>query len=141
MSVGDGYNDLNMIQRADVGIGIIGTNESKAVDFADLAIYSFQDLRRLIFWHGSRHGANLVYLVICKIYVAVYIIFSRFGLQRFSGMSATSEIHNWMRFLYQVIFFNILITAWALLSKDFNDCGLNRVQEFFYDRMQSNEKL
>mmetsp|Transcript_29675 Transcript_29675/g.34785 ORF Transcript_29675/g.34785 Transcript_29675/m.34785 type:complete len:114 (-) Transcript_29675:910-1251(-) len=52
LAVGDGFNDVNMIQEAHVGIGIRGAESNQAAAFADFAIVEFQDLRRLMFWHG-----------------------------------------------------------------------------------------
>jgi len=52
-AIGDGANDVNMIQRAHVGVGIMGKEGNQASQFADFAIAEFQHLRRLMFWHGS----------------------------------------------------------------------------------------
>ena len=56
LSVGDGFNDVNMIQSAHVGIGIMGKESAQAASFADFAIPQFSHLRRLLFWHGRGFG-------------------------------------------------------------------------------------
>lgn len=58
-SIGDGANDVNMIQRAHVGIGIMGKEGNQAAQFSDFAVPEFQHLRRLMFWHGSQFGYRL----------------------------------------------------------------------------------
>jgi phospholipid-translocating ATPase len=50
--IGDGGNDVSMIQTADVGIGIVGKEGRQASLAADFSLGQFKDLRRLILWHG-----------------------------------------------------------------------------------------
>jgi phospholipid-translocating ATPase len=51
-AVGDGANDVSMIQEANVGIGIFGKEGRNAARSADFAISRFKFLRRLILVHG-----------------------------------------------------------------------------------------
>ena len=52
LAIGDGANDVNMIQSAHIGVGIKGKEGNQASMFADYSIPEFRGLRRLIFWHG-----------------------------------------------------------------------------------------
>ncbi|KKK13156.1 hypothetical protein AOCH_003583 [Aspergillus ochraceoroseus] len=52
LSVGDGANDVAMIQAADVGVGIIGEEGRQAAMSSDYAIGQFRFLQRLILVHG-----------------------------------------------------------------------------------------
>jgi phospholipid-translocating ATPase len=52
-AIGDGANDVAMIQTAHVGIGIAGREGSHAVRASDVSIASFSDLTRLLLLHGS----------------------------------------------------------------------------------------
>lgn len=52
-SVGDGANDVAMIQEAHVGIGIVGREGSQAVRASDVSLVAFRDLGRLLQLHGS----------------------------------------------------------------------------------------
>jgi P-type E1-E2 ATPase len=45
MAIGDGANDVNMIQTAHIGIGIQGKEGNQAASFADYTLPKFQDLR------------------------------------------------------------------------------------------------
>ena len=51
-SVGDGGNDVGMIQMADVGIGIVGKEGKQAALAADFSINKFCYLDKLLLWHG-----------------------------------------------------------------------------------------
>ncbi|RAH43483.1 phospholipid-translocating P-type ATPase [Aspergillus brunneoviolaceus CBS 621.78] len=52
LAIGDGANDVSMIQKADVGVGIAGEEGRQAVMSADYAIGQFRFLQRLILVHG-----------------------------------------------------------------------------------------
>ena len=51
-AIGDGANDVSMIQAAHVGIGIYGKEGRNAALSADFAIAKFKFLKKLILVHG-----------------------------------------------------------------------------------------
>ena len=52
LAIGDGANDVSMIQSAQVGIGISGEEGMQAVMAADYAISEFRHLEKLLLVHG-----------------------------------------------------------------------------------------
>lgn len=54
LSIGDGANDVPMIQGAHVGIGIRGKEGSASVQASDIAISQFRFLKNLLFCHGRK---------------------------------------------------------------------------------------
>jgi phospholipid-translocating ATPase len=52
LAIGDGANDVSMIQAADVGVGVAGEEGLQAVNSSDYAIAQFRFLTRLLFVHG-----------------------------------------------------------------------------------------
>ena len=65
--IGDGGNDVSMIQAADVGIGIVGKEGRQASLAADFSITQFQHLTKLLVWHGRnsyKRSAKLAQFVI-----------------------------------------------------------------------------
>ena len=52
LAIGDGANDVGMIQRAEVGVGISGKEGLQAANAADFSIAQFRFLRRLMLVHG-----------------------------------------------------------------------------------------
>jgi len=52
LSIGDGANDVAMIQEADIGVGIAGEEGRQAVMSSDYAIGQFRFLQRLVLVHG-----------------------------------------------------------------------------------------
>ena len=92
LSVGDGANDVAMIQAADVGVGIIGKEGRQAVNNADFAISQFRFLVRLLLVHGSLSAYRLSRLIKYSFYKNVafggegvagsFVLFFSIGLGR-----------------------------------------------------------
>ncbi|KAF9784605.1 aminophospholipid-transporting P-type ATPase [Thelephora terrestris] len=65
--IGDGGNDVSMIQAADVGVGIVGKEGKQASLAADFSVIQFSHLTKLLLWHGRnsyRRSAKLAQFVI-----------------------------------------------------------------------------
>ncbi|EAY23574.1 phospholipid-translocating P-type ATPase, flippase family protein [Trichomonas vaginalis G3] len=80
-AVGDGGNDVSMIQAASVGVGIVGKDGKQASMSADVSINSFCHLERLLLWHGTnsyKHTSRL----------------SQFVMHRGVIMTATQAIYS-----------------------------------------------
>mgnify|MGYP000880086775 CR=1 FL=1 len=56
--IGDGGNDVGMIQAADVGIGIVGKEGKQASLASDFSINQFSHIKSLILWHGRLYYKN-----------------------------------------------------------------------------------
>lgn len=52
LAIGDGANDVSMIQAADIGVGVAGEEGLQAVNSSDYAIGQFRYLQRLLLVHG-----------------------------------------------------------------------------------------
>ncbi|KAH7411954.1 phospholipid-translocating P-type ATPase-like protein [Phaeosphaeria sp. MPI-PUGE-AT-0046c] len=84
--IGDGGNDVSMIQAADVGVGIVGKEGRQASLAADFSIEQFCYLTKLLVWHGRnsyKRSAKLSQFVIHRgliisICQTVYSIASQF---------------------------------------------------------------
>ncbi|XP_019744392.1 phospholipid-transporting ATPase VD isoform X3 [Hippocampus comes] len=68
LAVGDGANDVSMIQVADVGIGIYGQEGMQAVMSSDFAISRFKHLCRLLLVHGHWCFSRLANMMLYFIY-------------------------------------------------------------------------
>jgi len=104
LSIGDGANDVAMIQEAHVGVGIAGEEGRQAVMSSDFAIAQFRFLTRLLLVHGrwsyrrlAETIANFFYKVrsLSFFYLASKLILPRIssGPSLFSGIkSMTTSI-------------------------------------------------
>ncbi|CCO30161.1 phospholipid-translocating ATPase [Rhizoctonia solani AG-1 IB] len=65
--IGDGGNDVSMIQASDVGVGIVGKEGKQASLAADFSVTQFSYLTKLLVWHGRnsyKRSAKLAQFVI-----------------------------------------------------------------------------
>lgn len=86
LSVGDGANDVAMIQEADVGVGIAGEEGRQAVMSSDYAIGQFRFLQRLILVHGRwsyRRLAETIANFFYKVRVPVSCLFGNIHTDHF----------------------------------------------------------
>jgi hypothetical protein len=58
-AIGDGGNDVSMIQAANIGIGIVGKEGQQASLAADVSVVQFKSLTRLLLWHGRNSCMSL----------------------------------------------------------------------------------
>ena len=80
-AIGDGGNDVGMIQEAHLGIGIVGKEGKQASLAADFSILEFKSVKLLLLWHGRlsyKRSAVLSQFVIHRglIISIIQIIFS-----------------------------------------------------------------
>jgi phospholipid-translocating ATPase len=80
-AVGDGGNDVSMIQAANVGIGIVGKEGKQASLAADFSITKFKHIGRLLMWHGRnsyKRSSSLSQFVIHRglIITAMQVVFT-----------------------------------------------------------------
>ncbi|KAM4621664.1 phospholipid-transporting ATPase VB [Polymixia lowei] len=106
LAVGDGANDVNMIQAADVGIGISGQEGMQAVMASDFAISRFKHLKKLLLVHGHWCYTRLASMIIYFFYKNVTYVNLLFWYQFFCGFSGTAMIDYWL-----LIFFNLFFTS------------------------------
>lgn len=75
LSIGDGANDVPMIQEARVGVGISGKEGLQAVNNSDFSIAQFKFLQRMLFVHGRwnyRRAAKLTKFITYSWQVLAY---------------------------------------------------------------------
>lgn len=103
LAIGDGANDVNMIQTASIGIGIMGKEGGQAAAFSDYAIPNFKSLRRLIFWHGRQIGVKMIpYFCLCLFkhqFFMVHQLYTNFT----NGYSAFQIYANFYFSLFDVL--------------------------------------
>ena len=68
LAIGDGANDVGMIQEAHVGIGISGLEGQQAVNASDFAIAQFRYLQDLLLIHGRWNFTRMSKVVMFSFY-------------------------------------------------------------------------
>lgn len=107
LAIGDGGNDVGMIQAANVGVGISGKEGLQAARSADFAIAQFKFLSKLILVHGSWSLHRLSRVIIYSIYKNFVLFFTQFWYSYYNGASAQTFFEPWM-----YICWNMVFTCW-----------------------------
>lgn len=103
LAIGDGANDVNMIETAHVGIGIMGKEGNRAAQFSDFAVNDFRSLRTLLFWHGTNFLYRLMqYMLIIIAKTGIYGLIQLF-YNLYADFSAQSPIPDPLQFTYSAI--------------------------------------
>ncbi|CAE7664475.1 atp8b1 [Symbiodinium pilosum] len=103
LGIGDGANDVPMIQTAQVGIGIAGKEGRQAVNNSDFAIAQFRYLERLLLLHGRwnyRRACMFTLFTFWRNMVQVLMIVCYTFI---SGFSGTSIYEDWIRLTFNAL--------------------------------------
>ncbi|KAG0295638.1 hypothetical protein BGZ98_001318, partial [Dissophora globulifera] len=106
LSIGDGANDVSMIQEANIGVGIAGEEGRQAVMASDFAIAQFRFLSKLLLVHGRWSYIRISEMILTFFYKNIVWTLTIFWFQFFSGFTAL------LPFDYTfVVLFNLLFTS------------------------------
>ena len=121
LAIGDGANDVSMIQEADVGVGIFGEEGTQAAMSSDYAIGEFRCLRRLILFHGRLNYMRIAEMIIYFFYKNFLFTLPQFFFAFYSGYSGQTIFDDWFVSLFNLIFTCLPLLFKALLDQDVND--------------------
>ncbi|XP_063696555.1 phospholipid-transporting ATPase IA isoform X8 [Culicoides brevitarsis] len=117
LAIGDGANDVAMIQKAHVGVGISGVEGLQAACASDYSIAQFKYLKRLLLVHGAWNYSRMCKLILYSFYknICLYVIELWFAI--YSGWSGQILFERWTIGLYNVFFTALPPFAMGLFDK------------------------
>ncbi|CAK6979560.1 probable phospholipid-transporting ATPase VD [Scomber scombrus] len=131
LAVGDGANDVSMIQVADVGIGISGQEGMQAVMSSDFAISRFKHLSKLLLVHGHWCYSRLANMILYFIYKNVMYVNLLFWYQFFCGFSGSVMTNSWVLILFNLIFTSVPPLIYGVLDRDTPEDTLMQLPELY----------
>jgi len=134
-AIGDGANDVNMIQQAHIGFGLMGKEGNQAAAFADYAMPRFKDLRRYLFWHGRPYALRLNNYVLWCLYKSVINATSKYVANFENGWSGDQPVDNLMMAL-----FNVTFTVWFIVFQSVFDQDVSFANNGNPDSDETSEK-
>ncbi|XP_075423285.1 phospholipid-transporting ATPase IA isoform X3 [Ascaphus truei] len=104
LAIGDGANDVSMIQTAHVGVGISGNEGLQAANTSDYSIAQFKYLKNLLLVHGAWNYNRVSKCILYCFYknIVLYIIEIWFAFV--NGFSGQILFERWCIGLYNVMF-------------------------------------
>jgi phospholipid-translocating ATPase len=131
-AIGDGGNDVSMIQQANVGIGIPGKEGMQASLASDFSITSFSHMTRLMLWHGRNSykrsarmaqfvmHRGLIISVIQTVYCALFFY------------AAVSVYSGWILVGYATVFTMFPVFS-LILDEDVSEQATDTYPELYKD--------
>uniref|UniRef100_A0A7S3LVN7 Phospholipid-transporting ATPase n=1 Tax=Palpitomonas bilix TaxID=652834 RepID=A0A7S3LVN7_9EUKA len=118
LSIGDGANDVTMIQTAHVGIGISGNEGMQAVNNSDYAIAQFRYLERLLLVHGRNNYKRAARAINYIFYKNVMNTLVLFLFCFFNGFSGSSLYESLTSAAYNVVWTSLPVIVLGIIDKD-----------------------
>ena len=107
LAIGDGANDVSMIQAAHVGVGISGMEGMQASRSADIAVAQFKFLKKLLIVHGSWSYQRIATAILYSFYKNTALYMTQFWYVFANGFSGQSIMESWTMSFYN-LFFTVL---------------------------------
>lgn len=104
LAIGDGANDVSMIQMADIGVGIQGEEGTQAVMASDFSIPRFKFLKKLLLVHGHWNYDRLARLILYFFYKNAGFVLVLFWYQVHCGFSGSVMIDAMYLMLFNLFF-------------------------------------
>ncbi|EGW31556.1 uncharacterized protein SPAPADRAFT_72340 [Spathaspora passalidarum NRRL Y-27907] len=121
LAIGDGANDVAMIQAANVGVGIAGEEGRQAVMSSDYALGQFRYLTRLLLVHGRWSYKRLAEMVPCFFYKNVVFTLTCFWYGIFNNFDGSYLYEYTYLIFYNLAFTSLPVIVLAVLDQDVSD--------------------
>ncbi|KAK3442822.1 hypothetical protein EUGRSUZ_B03071 [Eucalyptus grandis] len=118
LAIGDGANDVGMLQEADIGVGISGVEGMQAVMSSDIAIAQFRYLERLLLVHGHWCYRRISTMICYFFYKNIAFGFSLFLYEAHTSFSAQPAYNDWFMSLFNVFFTSLPVIALGVFDQD-----------------------
>ncbi|CCK71876.1 aminophospholipid-translocating P4-type ATPase DNF3 KNAG_0I00850 [Huiozyma naganishii CBS 8797] len=131
LAIGDGANDIAMIQAADIGIGIAGREGLQASRSADYSFGQFRFLLKLLLVHGRYNYIRTAKFLLCTFYKEATFYMTQLIYQRYTLFSGTSFYESWSLSMYNTLFTSLPTICIGMFEKDLKPITLLTVPELY----------
>ncbi|KAH6807180.1 ATPase E1-E2 type family protein / haloacid dehalogenase-like hydrolase family protein [Perilla frutescens var. frutescens] len=118
LAIGDGANDVGMLQEADIGIGISGVEGMQAVMSSDIAIAQFRFLERLLLVHGHWCYRRISTMICYFFYKNIAYGITVFLYEAHASFSGQPAYNDWFLSLYNMLFTSLPVVALGVFEQD-----------------------
>lgn len=114
VAIGDGGNDVRMIQEADIGIGLVGREGNQASSAADFSLSRFRFISRLILHHGRWITFRMAFFFNYYGFKVTLVTIILFCYLAYAGYSGTSLLPNAFLAAYNSVLTVVLPIGYAV---------------------------
>eukprot|EP01117_Protostelium_nocturnum_P008732 TRINITY_DN3129_c2_g1_i1.p1 TRINITY_DN3129_c2_g1~~TRINITY_DN3129_c2_g1_i1.p1 ORF type:complete len:1130 (+),score=309.69 TRINITY_DN3129_c2_g1_i1:147-3536(+) len=131
LAIGDGANDVSMIQAAHVGVGISGEEGLQAARASDYAIAQFRFLQRLLLVHGRNAYRKISKLILYSFYKNILLYLIQLWFTFYNGFSGQSLFERWTISMYNVLFTLLPAVVFGIQDREVNDRMVDKFPELY----------
>ena len=131
LAIGDGANDIAMIQEAHVGIGISGKEGLQAARISDYSIAQFRFLQKLLLVHGRWNYIRIGKYILGTFWkeFMFYIVSALYEL--WCGWSGTSLFESTSLTVFNTLFTSLAVILLGMFEQDLAASTLLAVPELY----------
>ncbi|KAK6928340.1 P-type ATPase, C-terminal [Dillenia turbinata] len=118
LAIGDGANDVGMLQEADIGVGISGVEGMQAAMSSDYQIAQFRYLDRLLLVHGHWCYRRISMMICYFFYKNIAFGFTLFWFESHASFSGAAAYNDWYMSFYNVFFTSLPVIALGVFEQD-----------------------
>ena len=131
LAIGDGANDIAMIQEAHVGIGITGKEGLQAARSSDYSIAQFRFLLKLLLVHGRWNYNRVCKYTLGTFWKEMMFYLTQALYQRYAGYTGTSLYESWSLSMFNTLFTSLPVIFMGIFEKDLAASTLLAVPELY----------
>ncbi|EER18924.1 hypothetical protein Pmar_PMAR025776, partial [Perkinsus marinus ATCC 50983] len=109
LAIGDGANDVPMLEVANIGIGVIGSEGMQAVRASDYAIATFSHLGQLMLIHGRDCYNRITLVILYSFFKNIFLILPNVFFALSNAFTGTSLYDSWILMSYNVFWTSLPI--------------------------------
>ena len=132
LAIGDGANDIAMIQEAHVGIGITGKEGLQAARTSDYSIAKFRFLTKLLLVHGRWNYIRTCKYTLGTFWKEMLFYLTQALYQRYAGYTGTSLYESWSLSLFNTLFTSLPVIFMGIFEQDLSASTLMAVPELYH---------
>jgi phospholipid-translocating ATPase len=131
LAIGDGANDIAMIQEAHLGIGIAGKEGLQAARTSDYSIAQFRFLLKLLLVHGRWNYVRICKYLLGTLWKEMMFYLCQALYQRWNGYTGTSLYEPWSLSMFNTLFTSLPVIFMGVFEKDLAASTLLAVPELY----------
>lgn len=131
LAIGDGANDIAMLQAADLGIGIAGREGLQAARSSDFAIGQFRFLLKLLFVHGRWNYIRTSKYILSTFYKEFMFYMCQVVYQRNTMFTGTSLFESWSISMFNTLFTSLPVICIGVMDQDLSPTTLIAIPELY----------
>ncbi|KAL8694468.1 MAG: hypothetical protein Q9218_000880 [Villophora microphyllina] len=131
LAIGDGANDIAMIQEAHVGIGITGKEGLQAARTSDYSIAQFRFLLRLLLVHGRWNYVRTCKYTLGTFWKEFLFYLTQALYQRWVGYTGTSLYESASLSMFNTLFTSLPVIFMGIFEKDLSATTLLAAPELY----------